>query len=158
MTQTSAETLADARRLYEDGDSLGSIAKALDVHRSTVNRWAKRDGWRRPPNFHDADPTNQRLRSARRKARLSWAEYCTAHLVKATALVDLSYERLYEAVTQGRYKDARVLMTIWGTSIDKAEILARFADQDVPTDPEAQDPDQLERSITDFLTNLEPPE
>lgn len=111
---------ADARRRFEQGESLRAIGTAVGVSREKVRRTAIAEGWVR----HEEPAGMARTEAARQRALSKWAERREAEADAAGITAAIARQRLVQALQGGDDKMTRASAVAYGILIDKAQLLA----------------------------------
>lgn len=111
---------ADAKRRFEQGESLRAIGTAVGCSREKVRTVAKAEGWVR-----DEEPAGAaRTEAARARSHSLWAERRATEADAAGITAAIARQRLVQALQGGDDKMTRASAVAYGILIDKAQLLA----------------------------------
>ena len=140
--RSTLEERDHARTLFEAGDSLTAIGKALGRSTTTIATWAARQEWARP-HTHSSDSTAA-ARSVRRASDMArW----TAEADRQSALLDQANDRLATAIQTGDATTAATWSRVVGQLTDRALALVAHTTNTNNVDPRNVDPEELGRGL-----------
>ena len=138
---------ADARRRYEQGESLRAIGTAVGCSREKIRRTAHAEGWER----HEEPAGMARTEAARQRALSKWAERREAEADAAGITAAIARQRLVQALQGGDDKMTRASAVAYGILIDKAQLLAGGATERHEVSAPNRTPEQ-EQELAKVLT------